>query len=191
MRAILGNLARLTRFGGRQTRATFWPYSGLVVGLSVAIMFAGMFSEMFASVGRMEEFARANPDQATVTRGPGSYSITVEGHHPELMPDMSVISVALGLAFAVAIVLLAAAVTRRLHDTGKPGFWGLLPVPFIITSTVVMQRLFSAAEPDMGMFGLMFLSNALYMLALLALVVLLAQPTQAGANRFGPQEAGV
>lgn len=186
MGALFGNFRRLAQFSGRERRESFWPYAGLVIGLSVIIMIAATLPEMLASVERMEEFVRANPDQGSISSGPGHYSVTVQGHHPELMPDMSLMMGITAVSIAAACILLAAAVCRRLHDTGRRGWWGTLPLPFIVFSTVKMPQFFAASEPDFSDFGLLFLNNALYLLALLALAILLALPSQPTENRFGP-----
>jgi uncharacterized membrane protein YhaH (DUF805 family) len=64
-------------------------------------------------------------------------------------------------------------------------------VPFLTFGMVVMTQLMSAIEtanePDFGLFPLMFLNNALYMVALVTLIVFLALPGTKGPNRFGPE----
>jgi uncharacterized membrane protein YhaH (DUF805 family) len=179
--AISYNLTNLFRFGGADRRSVFWPYAGCVIGLAMAAMAAVMLPEMQAGMARMEEFAAGNPDKATIQRGPGHYSIKVQGHHPELMPDMGNITTGMSVVFAVTVLLLAAAVARRLHDTGRSGAWGLMPLPFIIYAMVMMPRLLGASDPDMGLFFSLVINNLLYLASLALLVVLLARPGKAGA----------
>lgn len=64
----------------------------------------------------------------------------------------------LGLIYALALLIpgLAAAV-RRLHDTGRSGWWALIVL--------------------------------IPVLGVIVLIVLLAMPTQAGANEYGPEPA--
>ena len=88
----------------------------------------------------MQQFAVQHPDQTTVTSGPGQYSISVRGNHPEFMSGRSV-ALYLAVTFGLAILLYAAAVVRRLRDRGKSGFWGLMPLPFILYSSIQMPRL--------------------------------------------------
>ena len=172
--AIQFNLRNLARFSGRDGRRVFWPYAGTVIALFVLGILAVMLPEMSESMARMQRFAAENPDLATVRSGPGHYSITIEGHHPELMPDMGNMVGRIGVLFAIAILLLAAAVTRRLHDTGRSGAWGLMPVPFILFATVMMPRVF--ADPDAGLFLAVFFNNLLYLASLALLVLLLSRP---------------
>ena len=94
-----------------------------------------------------------------------------------------------GLVFVLAAALLAAAVTRRLHDRGRSGHWGLMPIPFIVISLFAMARLFAAftndPEVDVRLFLVVFVSNLLYLATLGLLVVLLAGASTPGPNRYG------
>lgn len=190
LKAIGYNLANLINFKGRETRSQFWPYVALIIFLSFAGMGAVMLPEMNASMERMQRFAAEHPDQATVEQGPGTYSITIHGNHPELMPDIGGVMTMITVGFVVIIVLLAAAVARRLHDRGKSGAWGLMPVPFIIFACVMMPRIFAQfaqGAPDLGMFFVLFFNNMLYIAALIFLMVLLCGASSKGDNRYGPQ----
>lgn len=194
IQAVGYGLANLVNFGGRTRRAKFWPYAAFVIFLSFAGMGAIMFPEMSASMERMRRFAEEHPDQATVERGPGSYSITIHGHHPELMPDFSRMMSLIVVGFVAIIFLLAAAVVRRLHDRGKSGAWGLMPIPFIVFASVAMPTLFNqfsqGGTPDLGLFFALFFNNMLYLASLVYLIVLLCGASTRGENRYGPEPAG-
>lgn len=90
---------------------------------------------------------------------------------------------------AGAVGLLAAAVSRRLHDSGRRAYWGMLPLPFLLTAMILMPAMvgsfLTSEQPDMGLFGLMFLNNVVYLLMLGGLVTLLVAPGDTGENRFG------
>lgn len=168
---------RLLDFNGREDRTSFWPYAALAF---VIIVIAGMLifvPMMITAMQEMQQFAAQHPDQVTVTSGPGQYSIAVQGSHPELVPKQSIM-LYLTVTFGLAIVLYAAAVVRRLRDRGKSGFWGLMPLPFILYSSIQMPNMFSAvgptAQPDMTLFLSIFVSNLLYIISLIWLIVLLA-----------------
>jgi len=175
---------RLVDFKGREDRASFWPYAAVAF---IIIMIVGMFifvPMMARTMAEMQQYAAHHPDQAAVTSGPGQYSISVEGHHPEFFSGRSM-ALYLGVSFGLAILLYAAAVVRRLHDRGKAGWWGLMPLPFIIYSSIMMPRVFvSAGEPDMALFFSIFISNMLYIVALIWLIVLLAGPSDAVPNEY-------
>ena len=186
--SIIDHFMRLFDFRGREDRASFWPYAAVAF---IITMIAGMtiFVPMMSrSMHAMQEFAAEHPDQATVTNGPGQYSISVQGTHPDFMPAGSM-ALFLAVSFGLAILLFAAAVVRRLHDRGKSGFWGLMPLPFILYSSVQMPRMFASVEtaiqPDMMLFFSIFLSNLFYMVTLIWLIVLLAGASEPGANRYG------
>lgn len=193
-RAIGYNLANLINFKGRATRSQFWPYAAFVFFLSFAGMGAIMMPEMAVTMERMQRFAAEHPDQATVERGPGHYSITIHGHHPELMPDFGRMMSLITVGITAIVLLLAAAVVRRLHDRGKSGAWGLMPIPFLVFASAAMPMLFAQfdqGEPDIGSFfgwfSALFINNLLYLASLVFLVVLLCGASTKGENRY---EAG-
>lgn len=186
--SLLDHFKKLFDFTGREDRASFWPYAAVAF---IITMVAGMIifvPMMSRSLHAMQQFAAQHPDQATVTSGPGQYSISIRGNHPEFMPSGSM-ALFLGVTFGLAILLYAAAVARRLHDRGKSGFWGLMPLPFIIYSSVQMPRMFASvgpgAQPDMTVFFSIFLSNLFYIVTLIWLIVLLAGPSEPAPNRYG------
>ena len=152
----------------------------------VVIMVVGMiiFVPMMAkSMAAMQEYAAQHPEQATITSGPGQYSISVEGHHPEFWSAGSM-ALYLAVTFGLAIVLYAAAVVRRLRDRGKSGFWGLMPLPFIIYSSIMMPTVVAAGGgPDMTLFFSIFFSNMLYIVTLIVLIVFLAGPSKLQTSR--------
>lgn len=188
--SIKYHLTNLTNFPGRETRGQFWPYAGVVVALSFAGMAAVMMPEMNASFARMQRFAAEHPELATVTQGPGSYSISIRGNHPELMPDIGLMMTMMGVVFAVVVALLAAAVARRLHDRGKNAAWGLMPIPFIVFAGILMPQLFadfSEGTPNLGLFFALFVNNFLYLASLVYLIILLAGDSTKGENRYGPK----
>ena len=193
--AIRHNLANLFRFSGRDGRALFWPYALAIVGLDFIAMFALIAPGMAGSFARMQRFAASHPDQATVESGPGPYSITIHGSHPELMPDMSFLSGGVALIAVLNVVLLAAAVSRRLHDRHWRGWWGLLPLPFLGFGLLMMPRFFASVRaghsPEMQLFMTIFLNNVVYIASLAVLAVLLMGEGTKGPNRFGdPVETG-
>lgn len=178
--SISEHFKRLLDFNGREDRASFWPYAALVF---VIIMVAGMiiFVPMMAHMMQeMQQFAVDHPDQVTVAQGPGQYSISVHGDHPPFM-TAGPMAAYLAVTFGLAILLYGAAVVRRLHDRGKSGWWGLMPLPFILYSSVQMPRMFasvgSGTEPNLALFFSIFFSNLFYIVTLIWLIVILAGPS--------------
>ena len=166
------HFSKLIDFGGREDRASFWPYAALVYGLmtvvSVAVMFAVMRSFM-----------------------PGANDITADVSTSTFL-DMGMFFVGMMILTAVLILLYAAAVARRLHDAGLSGFWGLMPLPFLLFSMVRTRDLFSSFasnQPDMDRFSQIFISNLIYILTIIALIVLLSRRSDPMPNRYdtGPK----
>jgi uncharacterized membrane protein YhaH (DUF805 family) len=170
---------RLFDFAGREDRASFWPYAAFAFAATLTAGMTLLVPMMNRAFHAMRQFAAQHPDQATISSGPGHYSVSVQGPHPEIMPAGSV-ALFLGVSFGVAILLFAAAVVRRLRDRGKSGYWGLMPLPFIVYSSIQMPGMFGSAgtgaQPDTAVFFSILLSNLLYMITLVRLTVLLAGP---------------
>jgi uncharacterized membrane protein YhaH (DUF805 family) len=197
MKLVGDHLRSLARFSGREKRQPFWLWVFVVVAVATISWMAVFLPVVIGAFGRMEQFARRHPDQVTRTVGPGSYSIQVHGNHPELMPDGTLLIPAISVISLVAIVLLAAAVARRLHDSGRSGWWGVIPVPFLIAGFAVISVVFSSfdqtatsdGEPGAAFFGyfaLMMINNLLYFAALGLLVSFCVRQGDWGENRFGP-----
>ena len=186
-------LQRLTRWSGREPRRLFWPW---VACIMVANMIAGIVVgvPMFVGIARnMAAFAEAHPDRTTITSGPGHYSMQIDGPVPPelIMEPMRWFVPLVGIVGLLSILFLAAAVVRRLHDSGRRGYWGLLPLPFFLTGMVMFWQLFDGIgagndAPDMAPFALLFGNNLLYLASLALLIVQLCRPGDPGPNRFGP-----
>jgi uncharacterized membrane protein YhaH (DUF805 family) len=186
---IVHNLAGLARFSGRDSRRLFWPYASLIVVLLFVAAAMVVLPEVAQSMARMQRFAAAHPEAAMIQSSPGSYSISIEGNHPELAPDFAGIMGGMAAMSAAAIGLLAAAVVRRLHDRGKSGAWGALPLPFLAFGAAAMPHImasFGKGEPDITAFFAMFVNNILYLASLFYLVMLLGGAGTPGLNRYGP-----
>jgi len=101
----------------------------------------------------------------------------------------SVTTRALSSLFSLALLLPNLGMTvRRLHDTGKPGIWVLLP----LIPGVLMIVLGSLAVLG-GVFGFLIFIAAfatiiwlLWLAAMAVLIYFCAQPGQAGDNLYGP-----
>lgn len=188
IREIGYNLRHLADFRGRQGRGWFWPYAAFVLLVVMAISTVIGGPMLRATMAPLEAWARAHPDDVTVTVTPGGgeqFTMAVDGVHPMPMPDFGPFIALIAVLCLVAIVLLAAAVTRRLHDRGRSGLWGLLPLPFLAFSMTRMSALFAQFPPEPAAFLTVLVSNLLYLVALSALCVLLAQRGDAGPNRHG------
>lgn len=160
------SLSRLTDFSGRDPRRVFWPYVGVVVLALMIVMGAG---NMIA------------------------VSLLIPATPQQDFPDLSGLVLLMGAEIVAVVALLAAAIARRLHDTGRRAWWGLAPLPFLafgLGGLYVVIRSLEAPPPGIEtLFFAMIFNNLLYLAALGLLIVLLAQPSQPGANRYGEPPA--
>jgi uncharacterized membrane protein YhaH (DUF805 family) len=103
-------------------------------------------------------------------------------------PRFGTFFIGIAIMTAIAVFLYAAAVARRLHDGGLSGLWGLMPLPFLAFSMVRMREFFVTSfgsnQFDMNRFSQVFVSNFIYILTLIALIVLLARRSDPGPNRY-------
>ena len=163
--SIARGFASVLRFSGRDTRSEFWPFAGVAVALYLVMGWAVLIPITL-------------PVFDASSRTDFGMSQKIEGNF--LFASV--------LMFAALVALLAAAVARRLHDSGRSAFWGLLPLPFAVYSGAMFFRLFSqfgAGEPDLRLFFSVFASNVLYSVAVIWLIVLLVLRSTPGGNRFG------
>ncbi|WP_292036578.1 MULTISPECIES: DUF805 domain-containing protein [unclassified Brevundimonas] len=178
-------------FRGRDRRGRFWPYALVVAVLLYVGMAAAMIPTMSGVFEEAARYAAENPEQVTVTAGPGHYSVQIHDPEAQLMPDMSGLFWAVRTVFVVAGVLLAAAVTRRLHDTGRAGWWGLPPLLFAAIASIlfptVMEQMTQSEEVAVAPFLLLLANNMLYLASLIGLIVLLCLKGASGPNRYGPE----
>ena len=181
------NLAGLVRFSGRDTRRQFWPYAIFLFLLSTAaFMVLAIFvaADMF---GRIEHYVIAHPE-GLPPPAPGQ----APQIPPELLPDLSGIAMPMIAMQILSVLLLAAAVTRRLHDRDRTGLWGLMPLPFMAIGMANLQNAFAFATRPQSLTPLqstLFAIAPFHWVALIALIVMLAGEGTKGPNRFGPEPA--
>ena len=187
--AILYNLSNLMRFAGRDTRAQFWPYAIFLFVLqsiiSMALTLPIIAKVMIKAFQFGVQHATTNGGQLSAADQKAFAQI-----NNGIYSDMgSMMTVTTPILTALLVILLAAAVARRLHDCGMSGYWGLMPLPFTAFSILTMPKLFAAFEIHTfsdGWFPGLLINNLLYFAALILLIVLLARRGVVGANRFGP-----
>ena len=170
--SIHNGFTGLLRFSGRDPGRRFWPYAGAVVGGVMAVMMAAIIPIMNRTFAPMD--------------------VSLPDTSAQLMPDMTPFFTVIQIGMATIILLLAAAVVRRLHDRGRRGWWGLPPAVFAGLGMTLFPGLFqsfsqgTATPAALKLFGLLFANNVLYLGSLVLLIVLLSGASQPGDNRFGP-----
>lgn len=188
---VLHGLRNLARFEGRDRQGMFWPYAGLVLALAVVLGGVAIAGAVSGFIADMNAFAAAHPEATTVTSGPGSYSMTVDGSHPDAPAmDVTLFFTCWRVIVLATVVLLAAAVTRRLHDTGRSALLALAPLPFLATGLIflpgLVERMTEAPEANIIPFVLVSLNNLVSLVALVTLLFLLIGSSTEGPNRHGP-----
>lgn len=153
--------ANLTRFSGRDGRKPFWIYAGTILAGLVA-------GYALQSTWLMSDMLM-DPDSA--------------------MGRMKGALVATFIVATALVCLLAAAVSRRLHDTNRSALWGLTPLPFLAFGMIQMWRMLGGfgqeGDVNFDAFVLTFVNNLAYLVVLGGLVFLLASPGDETENRFG------
>lgn len=174
MNPIVRGFKKLADFKGRDRRSQFWPYAGVVCAVWFVVQ--GMFGNLVMFT------AMASGDEA-------NFVIAFIG------------TMVAGVLLLVC--LLAAAVSRRLHDRGLSGLWALIPVGLLVVMMSGFGLLFQSVWEDVpmddsstdmsfvfGMLGIMF-CNLLYIASLVTLSSSCAERakpvrTAMGQNRPSP-----
>lgn len=178
------NLRRLADMSGRESQIQFWPYAGLVYGLATLVSMMLMVAPLTETLVKvMQQIGEA------ANRGDNAQPEFVKS--PEMLaPDFSSLFWPMVLVNLVTVLLLAAAVARRLHDRNRTALWGLLPLPALIIGLVAMPSkvpIFAAqAQPD-PLIQLVMLNNMVSYALLITLIVLMIGVGTSGPNRFGPE----
>ena len=163
LNALAHGLRRITTFSGRDGRNLFWLYALFVIG---AIFLVFQILAAFVIMPIMS--VQMSWDAATPPAGMEALS--------DYQKMFDVILTATIIAAGVIIVLMAAAIARRLRDAGVSPWLGLIPLPFLVTGLVLIVPMANGMlteDPqdfDMTGFGLLFLNNLLYLLSLGLLV---------------------
>ncbi|MFJ6025181.1 DUF805 domain-containing protein [Brevundimonas sp. NPDC092305] len=182
----------LTRFSGRDRRGLFWPHAAIVFILVFAVISIGMTFVITRMFGDTQSFAVANPDAVTIQSSSREYSMQVDPGYAGApgIPEFKLLFAVVTGGVVLAIILLAAAVSRRLHDTGRAAWWGLVPAAFlgvcICLYPMAMQDMITSPTPNFALFGAGLVSGMIYNVTLVILIVMLALPGRLGPNRYGP-----
>lgn len=198
---IIRGFTKLTQFSGRDTRGEFWPYVGVVIALMMILggMVGGLvMSRVLADLQPYATDSQVHIAPAVPVSPSDPIRLEVREPSPEApmpMPDFTPFFIMQAVLVILNVALLAAAVSRRLHDTNRSAYWGLMPVPFVVGGILgmlyLMAPVMTGGAPNFGLFGLLFLNNIIYLVTLVTLIVMLAQPSKPGANRHGEARGAV
>ncbi|WP_419809621.1 DUF805 domain-containing protein [Sphingomonas sp.] len=194
------HLTRLADFSGRENRQPFWLWilavylAQMVVGVVLAsVLMSRMMTAMQPLMGQ---------DQVYIDQHPELAAQVMMGVMVPLMRGMLIFSIAI---VVVNLMLVGAAVVRRLHDGDRSGWWAspvlVLQVAMPIAYLVIMPRFLGMmgsfgqeTSPDqvnaamasiMQAFMLVWLLGMIGAVLTLGLIVLLVLRGTVGPNRYG------
>lgn len=127
MESIKYNLGNLTNFEGRDSRKTFWLYVLFLVVLQFVI---GLIASLPLTFGAFEAAFDGARSGATEVE----LQAAMFQRMSEMITTQVWISAGLGL---ISALLIVAAFTRRLHDSGKPGWIAFIAVALYLASLVL------------------------------------------------------
>lgn len=186
-KSLRHNAARIADFSGKDSRAQFWPYAGVVlvlgfIGLQVVLLhdWSAMLREMSSLIG--------------VAPGPGGQidlppeaQERLDAAFTETFANTPQTALRMAIPLAGVVVLLAAAMVRRLRDGGRSAFWALLPFPFLGVGLWGMSHLMSVAATegtvDLTRLMAIILCNMAYLAALAWLIALLVEESSAPSSQ--------
>jgi uncharacterized membrane protein YhaH (DUF805 family) len=171
MFAAVGSVyANMFDFRGRARRAEYWWFVLFVFVLNIAFS-AGLALWMFGQADVMAALA-ADGDVETLLA-------QIQGQFLRVGAVAAVV-----MLFAIFIPQLAVTV-RRLHDTGRSGWW--MFKPFLISMGVALGVGFLAISPDGTASPALLIVTYLTPLACqIWYFVVMCLPGERGDNRFGP-----
>jgi uncharacterized membrane protein YhaH (DUF805 family) len=183
--SIRHNLTHVADFSGRDPPGRFWPYAIFLFLLSMVVgmlLWVPVMADMFV---RLQRYLVEHPEGLPIDTG-----VYPARMPPELVPDLSAMTIPLAILNLLFVLLLAAALVRRLHDRDKSGWWALMPVPFMIFGQVqgreATTMMMGAIPADPALILPMALNSLFYWIAVIALVIMLIQQGTHGPNRYGP-----
>jgi uncharacterized membrane protein YhaH (DUF805 family) len=184
--SIKYNLSHLLDFSGRDARQTFWYYVlflfvlNMAVGLVTAVpLVGGMLSAIVTTA--------QSGDEAAVAAAMGTQ-----------MGEMIGSMVWVGVFTAIGnVLLLAAALTRRLHDSNLSGWWGLLPLAVQAASSwytttrideikALTMQMMNTTDPQAAMAAQTQMSGQSWVgwVAIIVVVVFGVRKSTPGPNRY-------
>lgn len=187
--SIKYNLSHLADFQGRDGRQTFWYYILFIVIARIAIGIGLAIPMIGGAMGQAITAAKSGVvDQQALTA-------SVVSQMAPWIPIMAYVSIGVGV---VTILLLMAALVRRLHDSNKSGWWALIPLLAEIVALWVSYRAIDRMDVALnqamqqiqsgGMIQHQQEASALRLMgwvAIIAVIVFGIMKSTEGPNRYG------
>ncbi|MEO6388549.1 MAG: DUF805 domain-containing protein [Croceibacterium sp.] len=136
VKAIKYNLSHLLDFNGREARPMFWYYVLFLIILQFLAGMAITLPALFASLGDAMQAAQAGASEQEL--------------QVSMMKSMggtlgAAVWISAGMSAAMALLVLAAFV-RRLHDSGRTGWWALLALAGQALGIIISIRNIGAVQ---------------------------------------------
>lgn len=189
--AIKHGLGNLTNFNGRDARQAFWYYVLFVYLVTIVIgLVASIPMTMQAMmIGVEQGMAHAGDPEAARVAMQQATLANFDTFLPALFWTGAI-------SAAILLLGLAAAIVRRLHDSGLSGYWALLPGALqvfnlvsmpsqIEQSRAMMAAQFADPSAGMGMFASAASAAVLGWAAIVLVIVFGVRKSTPGPNRFG------
>lgn len=193
--AIKHGLGNLLNFKGRDARQAFWYYvlfvwlvtTGISLIVNVPLMLEAGMS------GFREGMAAGRSGDPAVVQAVTEASIA-----HSMMDIASSTMWVKSVSAVLTVLLLGAALVRRLHDSEMSGWWALVPgsmqIANLFVAPIMMRRMIETmnrmqtADPMAGMRSMqssMSSASVLGLVAILAVIALGIRQSTPGPNRYG------
>jgi len=202
---IVRGFKKLTDFKGRDRRSQFWPYAGVAYGIFYVVQSVATQMVIIPMQWRFQANIQQLQSLETEVYNGGNMVVQVYGTLLQALlrgTDFRPLMIIMALGSLAYLVLLAAAVSRRLHDRGLSAWWaggyfivshiplGLMAVGISMLLPVIEgTQLWApqvAGPAMMWLFGGFALSS-LTSIGGLVLLIQLCLAGKTGPNRYGPQ----
>lgn len=200
MNLLKDHLTALLDFEGRENRQPFWLWVLITFAVQYVVSSIAMIPFMQTNFqGMAPLFGR---DSAYLDKHPEIFSRVMS---EALTPMIRWIAIINAITMLIMLILLAAAIVRRLHDSNRSGWWAspvlAAHLAMIILFATIFPRLFqmfgkirpdmpqaevqAAMGPWLQSFALLWSVGMLAFVLQIVLIVFLVLPGTIGPNRFG------
>ncbi len=207
MNPIVRGFKKLADFKGRDRRSQFWPYAGVAYGVFYVVQsVATQFALMPIQIAFHRNAEKLMFVEAEVSDAAGTLVVR-SGHSPLALfegIDFTPLIIIMALGSLAYVLLLAAAVSRRLHDRGLSAWWAggyyllsHIPTALMVVGMSKLGPVIEGAEAwnpqTMGPAMMWMISGvslgSLLSIGGLILLIQLCLKGKAGPNRYGPEPA--
>jgi len=138
--SIKYNLSHLLDFSGRDARQTFWYYVLFLFIVYFVLGIIGSFVLIGSLMAPLMEAAQSGASEQQI-------QAQMSGWMGSFMGTIIWVSISVNILMDL---LLASAFVRRLHDSGRAGWWGLLVVGSQAVSTLMMIPMMDSMQDFMA-----------------------------------------